>query len=285
MIHRRQGHRVATMALLHLACGARVGSTSTTTGAGSNVGAESPPCAAGAPLAGASYDLAKSRFAFGSSPVEEDSLVLKHFVGKDGVVAIWPSGGEMGSMNGGAPETSTPDWSTDVSTLQQHVVDYFGSMGVQSCQIDGTGVNGGVSGGGAAGGPVTTTNEQRSISLTRAIDGIVVVESLAHARFDADDQTTSEGLYWPEIPADVVTAAEALRSELASPDGLAAFKAKLPGAAQGEGRVVIHHTSFAPAVATTPFHAAATYDVTYDGPDTAEMLSFDATGAPVPLDW
>jgi hypothetical protein len=43
-----------------------------------------------------------------------------------------------------------------------------------------------------------------------------VVESLAVARFDIDNQTTYEAFYWPEIPGDVVSTAIAFGAQLAS---------------------------------------------------------------------
>jgi hypothetical protein len=227
-------------------------------------------CEVGAPLTGAVYDLAKSRFAFGSPPVRDDANGFMRWVGNDGVVAIEVSGGEIGSLNGGAPEASLPDWSSDPAALEAHVGAYFASFGVASCQtanaqeLDG------------AGG--------RTISFPRSVDGIPMSESLAYARFDNQDQSTSESFYWPTIPADVVTAARALHVGLADPTALAAYKAKLPADAQGDGGVVVHHTSSS---STTPFAAAATYDVvmTVGSLGMPAVLSFDADGNPVSNAW
>ncbi len=67
---------------------------------------------------------------------------------------------------------------------------------------------------------------------------------------------------------------------LVNPTELAAYKAKLPADAQGDGLVILHHTSSS---STSPFAAAATYDVE---PPPAPLglgstLSFDADGNPV----
>jgi hypothetical protein len=227
-------------------------------------------CVAGAPLSGATYDVARSRFAFGSAPVREDGNGLVRWVGDHGVVAIEPSGGEMGIMNGGAPEVALPDWSNDAVALEAHVRAYFASFGVASCQAPSAQVLGGSGG--------------RTIALLRSIDGITIGESLAYARFDNQDQSTSEGFYWPMIPADVVTSARALHERLADPAQLAAYKTKLPTDAQGEGVVNLHHTN---AASTSPFEAAATYDVQASGGQLGRgsTLSFDADGNPVSTAW
>ena len=238
-------------------------------GTGSTTGAVTG-CEVGAPLTGAAYDVTKSRFAFGSTPVRDDANGFKRWVGVDGVVAIEASGGEMGSMNGGAPETNLPDWSNDPTALGAHVTAYFASFGLSSCQVGDAGVHGGSGG--------------RTIALARSIDNIPVGESIAFARFNDQDQSTSEGFYWPTIPADVVTSARAFHNMLADPVQLAAYKAKLPAEARGDGEIILHHTN---SVSTSPFAAAATYDV-YPPPSglgLGSALSFDADGNPVTTAW
>ncbi|HZU85565.1 MAG TPA: hypothetical protein VE987_21695 [Polyangiaceae bacterium] len=246
----------------------------------SNAAATSPAsCQPGATLTGASYDIAKSRFAFGSTPAPEDAGSLVRWVGRDGVVAIFQGGEELGSLNGGAPEANLPDWSSDTAALAAHVSAYFESMGVAACQIATPGVLSSASGGGSVDGGSFVVAGPTSVVLSRAVDGIPVVESLAGARFDTDDQTTEEDFYWPEVPASVVVDARSLRDRLADPRVLAAYKATLPSNAQGDGQVVIHHSIGGSA---PPLRAAATYDVTTSGlfPTT---LSFDANGQPVTM--
>jgi hypothetical protein len=238
-------------------------------GTGSTIGAVTG-CEVGAPLTGAAYDVMKSRFAFGSTPVRDDANGFKRWVGVDGVVAIEAGGGEIGSMNGGAPETNLPDWSNDPTALGAHVTAYFESFGVSSCQVGDAQVLGGSGG--------------LTIDLVRSVDGITVSESLAYSRMDSQDQSTSEGFYWPTIPADVVTSARAFHAKLADPTALAAYKAKLPADSQGDGVVNIHHTD---AASTSPFAAAATYDVvmTVGSFGMPAALSFDADGNPVTTIW
>ncbi len=258
--------------------------TQASTGGASN---EATSCQPGTDLTGAFYDLSKSRFAFGSAPVQQDESGMTRWVGVDGVVAIESCGLELGSMNAGAPEANLPDWSPDPSSLSEHVRDYFISMGVEPCQI----ANATVLAGGSvvcSTGPDAScemTAAQRTIALARGVDGIPVSESHAYARFNVNDQSTTEGLYWPTVPAATVSAARSLRDQLADAAALAAYRAKLPSDAQGDGQVVIHHSSCF-GISSSPFQSAATYDVLQSSPmGMASRLSFDADGNPVTTNW
>jgi hypothetical protein len=139
-------------------------------------------------------------------------------------------------------------------------------MGVEPCQIADTQVEAGTDG--------------YTISLVRGVDGIAVGESIAYAKFDVNDQTTSEGLYWPSIPAETVASARAFRDLVADPVALAAYKAKLPATAQGNGVVIIHHSRCPPLSTSSAFQSGATYDVSGGYPWSAS-LSFDINGNPV----
>ena len=226
-------------------------------------------CQAGATLSGSLYDIAKSRFAFGNTPVRESSSTMLRWLGSDGVVAMYPNGSELGIMNAGAPETNLPDWGSNTNALAQHVLEYFESMGLPACQVASTSVLGGSLG--------------NTIGINRGADGIPVVESYAYARINSNDQSTSEDYYWPPIPADTVTAAQNLRDLLFDAQALANYKTKLPATAQGDGQVVIHHTG---ASSSSPYQSAATYDVPYSSPlGMGTTLSFDINGNPVTTAW
>jgi hypothetical protein len=235
-----------TLALLLAGCGGNALSPSPTDG----TTASDPSCAPSAELTGASYDIMKSRFTFGSEPSEERQSSIVRWIGADGVVAIFSNGNEGASLNGGAPESSLPDWSDDPVALANHTRAYFQSMGVAPCQVDAT-------------PGITSGSGGTTAILERAIDGIPVAESHAFAHFVVGDRTTSEGFYWPTIPVDIITGARALRDRLADPAALTAFKALLPAAAQGDGQVIIHHTDGS--LDNVPFTALATYDVFENG--------------------
>ena len=203
-------------------------------------------CDPGATLIGASYDITKSHFAFGSTPVWQatDPYGIGRWVGTDGLVAIYTCGAEAGLVTG-TPKIVLPDWSSDSSALSEHVRAYFVAMGVDLCQIAETQVQAGTDG--------------YSISLVRGVDGIVVGQSNAYAKFNVNDQTTQEGLYWPTIPAETVAAARAFRDRLANPTELAAYKAKLPASAQGTGEVQIQHSACPSNATNSTFQSLATY--------------------------
>jgi hypothetical protein len=205
-------------------------------------------------------------------------------VGSDGVVGISRTGFELGILNASAPEANLPDWSSDGTALITHVSAYFESMGVASCQIANAAITGSAGGGGSIDGGFVVTSTSSQANLARGVGGIRVAESIAWARFDNNDQSTAEGFYWPTVEAAVVTAARAFRDQLASPSALAAYKAKLPSDAQGDGQVIIHHSSGA---SMNAFDAAATYDV---NPPPSQFgrgstLSFDPNGNPVSTAW
>lgn len=250
-------------------------------------------------LAGATYDITKSKFAFGSTP-RRDGVGggFVRWVGSDGALGISTSGAELGVMNAGAPESSLPDWSSDPAASAAHVLAYFESMGVEACQVPGSGATYFGSGTGTADGGLTAfTSNGSTTELERGYSGIRIKESLAYAHVESADQTTGESLYWPAIPADVVSAAIAFRAALATPVGLAAYKALLPPDAQGDGQVVIHHSS---GESQGAFAAGVTYDVLSIVPADAgqaggdsgglieiepEPLSFDSSGNPVSTAW
>jgi hypothetical protein len=226
-------------------------------------------CEPGQPLAGATYDVTKSRFAFGGQPVRQTDTGIVRWVGPDGVVAIFSNGYAGGSLNGGAPEAGLPGWSQDPTALAAHVRAYFAAMGVAGCQVQ-TQITGGSGG--------------RDASIVRTVGGVIVSESLAYAEFDSADQTTAEGFYWPEIPAGVAADARAFHDRLADPSMLAAYKAQLPAEAQGDGAVVVHHTDGA--ASTQPFTAAAVYDVFEMNPlGRGGNHYFDAAGHEVTATW
>src|SRR5271165_3284596 len=85
--------------------GTGAGSTGSTSSSGGSSGGGAGGCSTSQPLAGASYDVSKSRFAFGSKPMEQQAGGgLVRWVGSDGVVAIFPDGSEMASLDANAPE-------------------------------------------------------------------------------------------------------------------------------------------------------------------------------------
>lgn len=264
-----------------LACAIGTGcggaASSAPAGAGSGAaGSSSASCQPGAELTGGTYDVSKSKFAFGSPPTREDSALGTRYVGKDGAMLVSPNGSVIAILNGGAPEASLPGLPGDEASATQHAKDYLATMGVDPCQIQSVVMLGGGSGGGPTGSPGTMTSTFSTASANRAIDSIMVAQSLANAEFKAGDVTVMESFYWPTIPADVVTKARAFRDRLKDPTELAAYRAKLPAGAQGDGQVVIAHTG---SLSSGPFRAMAVWYVLVGG-SSGSNQPFDENGAP-----
>ena len=91
----------------------------------------------------------------------------------------------------------------------------------------------------------------------RKIEDIPVVDSVAWARVNEQGQVVGEWVYWPAIPAEVITDARRLKERLSRDSTKGAFLARLPIDVL-TGQVVIRHSS---AIATGPFEAFASYDV------------------------
>jgi hypothetical protein len=79
----------------------------------SNAGLNRGACASGEALAGTSYDLSLSRFAFGSKPDPIDAGSLTRWTGSDGVVALFSDGSEIAELNASAPEATRASLSPD----------------------------------------------------------------------------------------------------------------------------------------------------------------------------
>lgn len=221
-------------------------------------------CGASGDLLGATWTIQKSRFAFGGTPVETpEGNNVTAWIGADGRATMQQFGYVGASLNGGV--ATRPDWSNDPTALTQHVEAYLMAFGIPSCQVRDTNILGGSGG--------------RAVILSRAVDGILIVESHANASLDDLDQSQQEEIFWPTIPAAALTAAKAFRDQLKDPTALAAYKAKLPDGSRGDGQVMIHHTFMVGTTST--FKAVATWDVITGD----ETLSYDQNGALFMLDF
>jgi hypothetical protein len=116
MLHSRSSFASAAVTLaasLLFGCSSRSGGDAPVTP--SEGGNSSTGCIAGSALTGASYDVTKSRFAFGSTPVAVDAGILTRWTGKDGVVAIFTDGSELASLNGGVVQPGVRYWDRGAS--------------------------------------------------------------------------------------------------------------------------------------------------------------------------
>jgi hypothetical protein len=236
--------------------------------------ARGPACSHDAALAGTTYDVAKSKFAFGDKPSLDTGSHQTRWVGRDGVATIAASGAASATMNKHAAALELPTWNDDPDALEDRVVDYFAGMGIDRCQIAGPEITTSGSGIQAADGAVNMKWDPPTVVLTRAIDGISIAESRASARWVSGDRATAESLYWPTIPANVIRDAFALRDMLRDASQRTSYKALLPDAAQGDATIVIHHND-RPGSA---FQAIAVYEVELPN----ETRAYDTQGKLVP---
>jgi hypothetical protein len=261
----KRGALLAVVVVALAACGSGASSSSSSSG--------DPSAAVASCRSGITYDIAKSKFAFGGTPIETtEPDGTKRYTGPNGVMVIRPFGHVATSSNA---SDQGKDWSDDADALTEHVREYFISLGASACQMDRPNVTSGSSG-------------RRTIHFQRAIEGLPLVESIGYAQLNASDQSDMEGIYWPEIPAEAVDAARAFRDRIATAEGLAAYKETLPADARGDGTLVMHHTSAVqlPGSAPKPFAAMATWEVLLDGSGTSSVpTSFDENGQKVDIDW
>jgi hypothetical protein len=168
----------------------------------------------------------------------------------------------QGVMNEGAPAQARPNWGGgDPIACRDHVRAYLVSLGTPDCQIAQT--------------TLYMTGTEWSFGFGRGVDGIPIVESEARARLNDRDESTAEILFWPTIPVATIDSARAFRDELSEPARLAAYEARLPMDARGDGRVAIHHARLGP----TPRFA-----VTWDTGALGGRRSFDQDGLPLTVD-
>jgi hypothetical protein len=224
----------------------------------------------GKDLSGATWSLAKSKFAFGGTPTESSSQGQDHFTGPEGA-GIAYAGGAMMIPNAGAPAGGRPDFSNDANIQTAHVRAYLQTFGIPDCQVSSVSQLGSGGGGGPVGGPTTTYAGHLTIALNRGIGGSMIADSHANAEMNDQDASSREDIWWPAIPASVVAQAKQMQTDFADPAKLAAFQAKLPdGDGALPGVIRIHHNY----PDSKTFSAVVTWDVERNG----SGISYDANG-------
>lgn len=218
---------------------------------------------------GYQHGFERSRFVTGAREsavrrVEENGFVK--MVGPAGVFAVdlrnglalaVQSGGSNKGETGAREGVSTQPYQMDPEKHDQQVTEYFVGAGIPRDQVGGVHTNTYLSASGS-------TEEQRPVApkidgyasiIERKIDKFSIVDSSAWARMDEQGLVISELVYWPPIPAKVLSEARRLEEQVAASDQL--FVRRLPPGLP-PGRVVIRHSA---ATEDGPFEAYASYDV------------------------
>jgi len=257
-------------------------------GALTSEGAPPSPSAA----AGAKYEhkMENSNFRLGTGERVEVQGVSERFVGDSGSFMVdTVTGATLAvrnpSQSGRLPRPLTQD-PTEHSGIVQ---DYLLKAGVPANEVSGTHVTTTMGGGGPRSSgvePSKSTLLWYTTHLERSLQGIPVEGSFAYAALDSAGEVITEGVYWPAIPANVVSNAEALKQKLDSPTERDAFLANVvkarPDAKEATGEVKIVHTS---AGHHGDFEARAVYSAVVRSPNRgkAQLVRFDDTGALVVL--
>jgi hypothetical protein len=255
-------------------------------GAFASEGASPSPSA----TAGAKYQhkMENSNFKLGAGERAEVEGPYERFVGEIGSFMIdTVTGATLAVRNppqsGVLPRPLTQD-PTEHSEIVQ---DYLLGAGVPANEVSGTHVTTTMGGGGPRTSgvqPLKSTLLWYTTHLERSLQGIPVEGSFAFAGLDSAGEVITEGVYWPAIPANVVSKAQALKQKLDSPTERAAFLANVakarPDAKEAAGEVKIVHTS---AGHHGDFEARAVYSAVVRSPNRgkAQLVRFDDTGAPV----
>jgi hypothetical protein len=223
------------------------------------------------------HDISRSRFNIGQNvELELNAPALRRWRGSQGAWAIDPSNNwSMGLLDAGAP---TGPYILDEAVHGERVKAYFIAAGIPAEQVrDVRATFEGFSGGPTSEGAMPAPVQLHSINsiLTRSVQGIPVIESVAWAKMTTAGGVDMECVFWPAIDAQVANRAVAFAKQMSDSAAHAAYLAKLPGQVYRDGGVVIHHTD--PSVHATPT-AYVSYDVTLAPQGHAAMRHFDEGG-------
>jgi hypothetical protein len=220
------------------------------------------------------HDVSRSRLKFGSTPVMEvDTPKIRRWRGDLGAWAIDPTNGlSMGIVNADAP---TGPYELHEVSHNLQVRAYFVAAGLPEDQIHDVRATYQVVGGGPIGEPSSVTLQSINSILTRSLEGVPVIESVAWAKMNRAEEVEMEYVFWPPIDKEVAARAVKFARKMDNPAERAAFLAKLPGTVYKDGGVVIHHTD--PSVHAAPA-AYVAYDVTLSPEGHAPMRHFDDSG-------
>lgn len=209
----------------------------------------------------------------GQTPNVMNNGVYTRYTGPEGAYLEWPNGFAGGVPNANAPATQAEPYSTDDAAHTTLVLTYFKDRGIPQNQLAPPSISTQIQ-------ALSHTSDGKEIErkligyttiLHRTVDGFPVPESHAWARFNRNLEVVSEQVWWPELPGDLLVAANAFRAKLADPSAAVEYKAKLPVTLRDKaGTVTIHHA--------TPVGEFWHAEVSYDIQDKFDIKNFDING-------
>lgn len=188
-------------------------------------------------LPGYAHSFERSRFDLGEFVSEMDEFGMHKLVGSHGTFATeLVSAGAHAVPNNPFPDPTTGVYPGDSDAQNAAVQSYFTAAGLPADQVASVSADG-----------ATRVHGQDVLSgwysiLHRGYDGIPIDDSIAAAALNAGGLSSSEQVYWPDIPVDVLEQARVFKKMLADPTKRAAYIQKLPASSR-DAILVIHHTS------------------------------------------
>jgi hypothetical protein len=140
------------------------------------------------------------------------------------------------ALNYPQPMTTNPDEHSAA------VAAYLVAAGVPAAEVSGMHVTTTMAGGGPVRDGVQPAQSKLlwyTTHLERSLGGVPVESSYAFAALDNGGRVITEGVYWPAIPANVVSNARAFAERLAAPRERTAFMTKVRKAAPGAGDTLL----------------------------------------------
>jgi hypothetical protein len=183
-------------------------------------------------------------------------------IGDEGVLAIrMTNGSAFGIPNANARSLRSTYYGALPKDHDAFVKAYFIRLGIPTDQVAAVRTMTMLE---ASGRSDETTRTKPVVSayytvLDRAVDGILVPDSFAWARVNAEGRVVAEAVYWPALPGEVVSGARRLKDVISDPARRIAIESHIPGPKrEGGGGVVIRHAS---AWVDSSFEAFACLDV------------------------
>ena len=211
-------------------------------------------------VAGYQHGPEHSQFAIGDHPKRMEQYGYLKSVGDQGTLATnLANGSTFAVPSAHAPSLRLPPYGGSSDDHDAFVKNYFVKLGLPAVQV------GSVRGMTLLDVQGRTENASRTIPritayftrLERAVDGIPVADSFAWARVNSRGEIVQEAVYWPSLPANVLTQTRQFREQLADLRRRQSFESRLP-VSGGTGAVVIHHSA---ATIDQPFESFASFDV------------------------
>ncbi|MEM8610152.1 MAG: hypothetical protein AAGF92_23890 [Myxococcota bacterium] len=210
-------------------------------------------------LPGYLHTFEASRFFIGAEVSYEVDISRERWVGEHGVF-VMRAGSSRGTSNSTSPARDRPPL-LPPELHDDETVAYFVDGGLDADQIESVTASNIVGGNGAGSVEVGF----RYTSLSRSWEGIPVLDSVASASWNDAGETVSEGVYWPEIPCEVLDEASLIRADIGQPDStlVTLVRDSLGSEFEVYGPAITHASSSRPD--DEPFSATAVLIVSQTG--------------------